>query len=115
MAKKSLRRSVQKKPPVGADMLTCTVITLTLREVQSRLTRLQNRYDLMNEEFLLQRASDESSVSEDDAMKWQAYLEMQAELLRQNDEIHERYLSDLDHTQASPSQATSAVELAVAA
>lgn len=67
---------------------------ITLEEVENYIFRFEKRYGLSTSDFLKDQTA-RAGIPEDDASKWEAYIDHRQELRRINDETRREYLSEL--------------------
>lgn len=67
---------------------------VTLEEVENYIFRFEKRYGVSTSDYLKDQTV-RSRIPEDDAFKWEAYIDHRRELQRISDETRREYLSGL--------------------
>jgi hypothetical protein len=87
---------------------------LTLRDVETRLDGLQQKYGFSSEQFQNDRG-ERARVSDEDEFEWDAYLHHRAALKEAEEMAHRAYIRRVEQSQPSEAPASRSTAYALAA
>lgn len=81
-------------------------ILLSLREVEAQIAYFEQKYGITTADFLRSEGLEEN-IPEDDAFKWEAFVDHRRELKHWDEKVHRQYLSSLSRNENEPTGAPS--------